>query len=369
MKLDLESLKTPAALIDKKILERNIAFFADELKRNNVAIRPHIKTHKSAEIAALQLKEGAIGITTATLQEAEDFYKSGYNDIFIAYPIIGQNKLSRYLHLHKNSKVSCAIDCSFHLKALSSMADKIKKPLNIRIEIDSGHNRCGLKPESEELAELANKIKQSDFLKLEGIFTHAGHAYSSKNQPELKEIGAQEANSIIKANQVLAELGFENLILSVGSTPTALISSKFPEINECRPGNYVFFDAMQIELGVCEEKDCAFSILTTVIGKYSDHIVIDAGSKALNLDKGTHGMDNLQGHGLIKGYPHLKISRLSEEHGIIEKTNTSQDFPTPGTLLEIIPNHSCSAANLFSEYNVKSHNNLITEIFHPIGKR
>jgi D-serine deaminase-like pyridoxal phosphate-dependent protein len=369
MKLDLERLKTPAAIIDKKILERNITFFAEELKRSKVAIRPHIKTHKSSEIAALQIKEGAIGITTATLQEAEDFYKAGYNDIFIAYPIIGRNKLSRYLHLHQNCKISSAIDSNFHLESLSSLADQLKKPLNIRIEIDSGHNRCGLKPESEELSILGNKIKQSDFLKLEGIFTHAGHAYSSQNQLELKKIGEQEANSIIKANQVLTELGFVNLVLSVGSTPTALISSKFSEINECRPGNYVFFDAMQIELGVCEEKDCAFSILTTVIGKYTDHIVIDAGSKALNLDKGTHGMDNLQGHGLIKGYPYLKISRLSEEHGIIEKTDDSQDFPIPGTILEVIPNHSCSAANLFSEFNVRSHNDLITEIFHPIGKR
>jgi D-serine deaminase-like pyridoxal phosphate-dependent protein len=341
---------TPYARVDVQKVETNIANFARLFKERNISIRPHIKTHKCPEIAKLQMAAGATGLTVATLFEARAMLENGVSDIFLAYPVVGSMNLALFNRLREMGRVSSAVDSVFHLQELLSIcsADTL---LSVRIEIDSGQHRCGVLPEKEQLQPLVEFIKNhDDKFDLEGIFTHAGHVYKCHNQKEVESVAISEQESICKAAEIIETLGLQCKIRSVGSTPTAIFTEN-PQINECRPGNYVFFDAIQVANGTTKIENCALTIVSRVIGAYKDHIVIDAGSKALGLDKGAHGLTLVKGFGQIVGFNALEIVSLSEEHGIV-KVTPEEPAPKIGQLIEIVPNHSCAAANMFSHYQV-----------------
>lgn len=362
----MKNLCTPFAKLDVHKLKTNIKSFADLFERRKITLRPHIKTHKCAEIAKLQLENGAKGITVATIFEAEAMFNQGINDIFLAYPVVGEAALNRYLDLVKNCSISSAVDSVFHLEELLRIAPKFS-PLKIMVEIDSGQGRCGAKPNLEAILPVVKFLDQHDgnFI-LSGVFSHAGQAYKCSNSDQIKKVSYDEQSSVLLAAQIFNENGFACPTVSVGSTPTAIFTD-MSGINECRPGNYVFYDSMQVANSTTSFENCALKICARVIGQYPDRIVIDAGSKALGLDKGAHGISLLKGYGQISGYNNLEIISLSEEHGIVPIDN-KKDFPKPGSLVEIIPNHSCAAANMFSEYRVFEDQKLI-DTWEVIGKR
>lgn len=352
-------MSTPFAMIDVPVLQQNINNFALMFANSGVNLRPHIKTHKCSEIAQRQIQAGAVGITTATILEAQDMANSGINNIFLAYPVVGEPALAAFFRLHQQIKISCAIDSISHIETLAAHASITEGPCNVRIEINCGHNRCGVLPVEEALFPLISLLhKHKDKLTLEGVFTHAGHAYSTIDSVEIETIAGNEAQAVKKAAQIIMEGGLPCPVTSVGSTPTARFSLN-QGITETRPGNYVFFDNMQTANGSAKMSDCALKIVSRVIGKYSDHLVIDAGSKSLGLDQGAHGSKAVNGYGSVEGYNKASITRLSEEHGIISFAAEEAQIPGIGDFLIITPNHSCAAANLFSAYQLWNGEKLI----------
>lgn len=340
---------TPFARIDVQKLQENIKHLAQKFSRGNIKLRPHVKTHKCLEIAQLQISAGACGITVATLAEAEAMAAGGINDIFLAYPIVGKTAAERSAAL-TGIRLTTAFDSIFHLEELKKYA-RVGQRFRVRLEINSGQNRCGIFPEPSELGKIADYLQaHAEIFYLDGVFTHAGQVYRCSNEEEIRQIARLEEESVVKAAVYLREKGLSCPVVSTGTTPTAYFTQN-ELINECRPGNYVFFDAIQIANSTAKAQNCALTIVSTIIGRYSDHLVIDAGSKALGLDKGAHGLSLVNGYGLIEGYPSLCISSLSEEHGIVT-FSSDQDLPSPGQQLSIIPNHSCAAANMFSCYQV-----------------
>lgn len=357
---------TPFAKIDVPTLNDNIASYANFFKTRKIALRPHIKTHKCVEIAQLQIAAGATGLTVATIAEAEQLSKCMINDLFIAYPIVGQPALARYAALHRRGKICCSVDSVAHLEQLCQIGEEDLK-IRFRIEINCGQNRCGIRPAPEEFTEILTFFRQHDrILHLDGVFTHAGHAYKCQDSQQIARIAEAENEAVQKAAQILRREGIDCTTISTGSTPTALYSQSGC-INECRPGNYVFFDAIQVANSTTKLDSCAFTVVSRIIGKYNDRLVIDAGSKALGLDRGAHGLNLVQGFGIIRGQENLVISSLSEEHGIILCEKDPKDFAI-GDFVEIIPNHSCAAANMFSFYRVFNAENYAGE-WQIIGKR
>lgn len=342
-------LATPVALVDGSILERNVASASRFAQHLGIALRPHVKTHKCAEIARLQMSAGAAGITCATVDEAAAFAEAGIRDIFIAYPIVGESKIELLKRLCGIAKVVVAADHEEHIPLVETVSSDAR--LGVRIEIDSGHHRCGLPP-GAGVVRLARRIAASPYLRLDGVFTHAGHVYAAATPGERRLISETEGRSVVDAAMMIRDAGIPCPNVSVGSTPTWRISGAVPGVTEARPGNYVYNDAIQVGLGVAAPEDCAFTVLATVVGVYDDRFVIDAGSKALGLDKGAHGVELLKGYGILHASDgtivrEWLLSRLSEEHGIVPLEPT---FPKPaiGDRLSIIPNHSCAAANLYS---------------------
>ena len=344
-------MDTPQVVIDEFRLNQNIEDMSRLARQAGVELRPHVKTHKLPEIAHRQLAAGAVGITVAKLGEAEIMVHHGIKDIFIANQIVGAEKMARLFALAHKVKLSVGIDSIAGLRSLAQAAGQFgfgpASPFEVLIEIDSGLHRCGVEA-GEPLVALAKAVAEYPALRLHGIFTHAGHAYGAKDRTELVRIGQQEGEIMVASAGLLRQAGIPVDVVSVGSTPTVGISAHVPGVTEIRPGNYVFYDTMQLALGVIPNPDyCALRVFSTVISHPAPHRwIIDAGSKTLSLDKGAHGSTGVTGHGLIIDHPQVQIIRLSEEHGVVEGEDPALGI---GDLVEIIPNHACTVVNLFDE--------------------
>ncbi len=336
---------TPVAVVDLDKLEKNIEQMAALCRARGIALRPHIKSHKIPEIALAQLKAGAIGITAAKLGEAEEMARAGVKDIFIANQITGPAKLKRLAALAAGIKLSVGVDSWRNARELDQIARETGLVLDVLVEIDTGLHRCGLEP-GPQVIELAKKLRERPSLHLKGIFTHAGHAYGARGPAQVEEIGRDEGQVMAQLARQLKAAGTPVEVVSVGSTPTARHAAQVPGVTELRPGNYVFYDAIQLALGVAAVGNCALTVRATVISRPApDRAVIDAGSKALNLDKGAHGASLVRGFGIVLGRPGLTIERLSEEHGILALDPA--EILDVGDVVEIIPNHACTVINLF----------------------
>ena len=326
--MDTLELDTPALYVDLDRLERNIARMQEQCRAWGVALRPHVKTHKIAEIAQMQLDAGAIGITVAKVGEAEVLPG---DDVLVAYPL-QKPKLPRLKELAKTRRVKVAVDSVDVAQDLDGIATLV--------EIDVGVARTGAQS-PEQAVEIAKAC--SDF---QGIFYWPSW---------LDEAGFRAA--CLKLDAVLAALaqaGLEARIVSGGSTPGAAKTPLIPRTTEIRPGTYVFYDASSMAAKVCEEADCALRVLTTVVSTaVPGQCVIDAGSKTFSsdqtIDVGT--FDHFIGRPWT-------MRKMNEEHGYVEPHPLT---PSPsgrgGTNLEprvgekvwVVPSHCCATVNLHDE--------------------
>ena len=335
----IDELATPAVLIDCDVLEANIARQAQRAQEAGVKLRPHAKTHKSPQIARMQLEAGAKGISLAKTSEAEVFAREGFDDIFLAYPIVGRGKPERLLDLSNRIRLAVGVDSAAGAEALSSVFAAAGRRLDVSIKIDCGYHRVGVLPENA-LA-FARCIADLAGLRLRGVFTHGGHAYAAESVEGLAAVAEDEGEAVARVAAELSQAGLPIEEVSVGSTPTARFVMKAPGVTECRPGNYVFHDGSQAALGTCAVSDCAMTVLATVVSVPApDRAVLDAGSKTLSSDPLRPRGD---GHGLVLGTA-SRIQKLSEEHGVL-RVEPGDRFEV-GQRVRILPNHACVISNL-----------------------
>ncbi len=340
--MHFSELDTPALLISLNRLEGNIARMSDLARRHNVALRPHTKTHKCPEIVKLQIENGASGITCAKLGEAEVMADAGISDILIANQIIGETKLKRLMGLARRTRTSIAVDSEFGAVSLNTALGQAGLAMDVLIEINCGQNRCGLSP-GEEVLQLAMKIIQLEHVNLRGLMTHGGHVYAQSTQADIEKVGLHEGRAMVETAELLRSNGIEIETVSVGSTPTSSYCAAVKGITEIRPGTYIFNDLIMVDLFAAAIKNCALSVLATVTSRPAkNRAILDAGKKTLTADTG-HGSCSSR-YGLIPAKNTL-VSRLSEEHGIIE---SDTDFEI-GEKVKIIPNHACVVVNMFDE--------------------
>jgi D-serine deaminase-like pyridoxal phosphate-dependent protein len=341
-------LDTPMAVIDLDIMERNIDSMAEFFKQAGVGLRPHIKTHKIPEIADLQIKAGAVGITCAKLSEAEVMAeKSTASDLFIAYQIVGAEKIRRLIALSAHSHVSrlsVGIDSVEVAQPLSEAARRRGIKMPVLIKVDVGQARTGVAA-GKPTVELGKKLVGMPGLELSGIYTHEGQVYDAPGPAELRDLALSAGAKMAETAGLLRAAGIEVAVVSVGATPSARLTCKVGGITESRPGTYVFNDGMQMRLGTAEERDCALTILATVISVPTpDRAVIDAGSKTVTTERAS-----LCGaYGVIKNRTDLHFFDANEEHGMIQTTGQELKLKV-GDKLEIIPNHVCAVMNLHDE--------------------
>jgi len=337
--MSLDTVETPAVLIDLDVVERNIAAMAERARRSGVRLRPHAKTHKVAEIGRMQIAAGARGLSVAKTGEAEVFAAAGFDDLFIAYPVVGADKGRRLLALSDRVRLAVGVDSEEGARTPAGVFHDAGRQLDVLLKVDVGYHRVGVLP--ERAAEVARQIADLPGLHLRGVFTHAGHAYLAESPEGVAAVGRSEGSILVETAQRIRDAGIEIEEVSVGSTPTARHAMAIPGVTSCRPGNYVFHDASQVSLGTCGLEDCAMTVLATVVSVPApDRAVVDAGSKTLSSDplrpRGA-------GHGFILGRQ-SRLSRLSEEHGVIDVV-AGEAFRV-GERIRILPNHACVVSNL-----------------------
>ncbi|RCW78654.1 D-serine deaminase-like pyridoxal phosphate-dependent protein [Halanaerobium sp. DL-01] len=334
---------TPSFFVDLDILDMNIESMAEMCKKNNKELWPMVKTHKSMQIAQMQAKKGTAGFLAGTVLEAEKLVEAGFDSIALAYPVVDEKNISRIIELLKKADIILAFDGENAAEKFDRLLAEEKIKAEYLIIIDSGLHRLGVK--SEKSAELAEKLKKYDNLILKGICTHPGQVYGAANMAEVKKAAAEEVEAVEAAVRNLEENGFNIEMAATGSTPTANFAAESDVITVLRPGNYVFYDNMQAAVGVVPLERCSLTVMASIISQPADDLfILNAGSKCLGLDKGAHGNSNIKGYGVVKDHPELLITGLSEEVAKVKiKDKTELKV---GDKVEIIPNHSCSAANM-----------------------
>jgi D-serine deaminase-like pyridoxal phosphate-dependent protein len=348
-------LRTPAFIVDRAILQRNCDRMREKAQRSGVIFRPHVKTHKTLEIARLQ-QGGAIGpITVSTLAEVEFFADNGWSDITYAVPIAPE-KLERAAAIASRiERLNVLIDSHEALRAIEASGHVF----DVFLKVDCGYHRAGVDPDDPDSEQLARAIAASESVHFQGLLTHAGHSYNAKSVDDVRRIAGEESAAV---SRFRALLGMDVIVRSIGSTPTASVVDEFSDCDEVRPGNYIFYDAMQTAIGSCSFDDVAVSVLTTVIGAYPERnaLLIDAGALALSKDTGD-GYYGIVCDENLQRLP-LKLTTLSQEHGKIE--GNVAHIPV-GTQLRIIPNHSCLTAAMYERYAVVEGSNVVDE-FRPV---
>jgi D-serine deaminase-like pyridoxal phosphate-dependent protein len=335
---------TPYLVVDETLMESNIATMAAHARHLDISLRPHAKTHKSIEVGRRQLAHGAVGLTLATVAEAEVFAAGGIDDIFIAYPIWAEGPRAHRLRaLAGRIRLRVGVDSAagIHLLARAVTGGQHPVPLAVAIEVDSGHHRSGVDPaEAGTLAAMAFECG----LIVDGVFTYPGHAYA----PDARESAAeQEANALRGARDSLREHGIACPVVSGGSTPSAEAAvgvARGGVLTELRPGVYPFNDAQQWELGTINAEHIALTVATTVVSRHTRRVIVDAGSKVLGADRAGYA----SGFGRLPKHPEARIVALSEHHATI-KWGEATPLPALGDRLRIAPNHVCSAVNLAAD--------------------
>lgn len=328
-------LTTPCLLVDLDVLDANVTDMAQFAAAQGFALRPHAKTHKCLPIASAQLAAGAIGLTVATVAEAEIFAEV-CADLFLAYPVWADAPRGRRLRaLSERVALQVGVDSAESAQALARHAGG----LDVLVEVDSGHHRTGVPP--ERAGEIAAAAARAG-LQVRGAFTFPGHAYGPG---AAGPAALAEATALRMAARAMAAAGFPAHVRSGGSTPSARYTD--PEaVTELRPGVYVFGDAQQTTLGTCPPERIALVAVGTVVSRRSDAVVLDIGSKVLGADRPSWA----PGFGHVLGRPGLVVSALSEHHATIGWP--SPPVPETGEMLAVVPNHVCATVNLADELNV-----------------
>lgn len=335
----LEEVDTPAVLVDLDVLEANVRRMAETARRRAVGLRPHAKTHKTVEIARLQMAAGAVGLCLAKTSEAEAFARAGFRDIFLAYPVIGAEKARRLLALSDAVRISVGVDSEEGARSLASSFHAAGRTLEVLLKVDVGFHRVGVAPENA--LEVARRVADLPGLRLRGVFSFAGHSYACPTPEEVARVGRSEAQILVAVAGALRAAGLPAEEVSAGSTPTAPHAMALPGVTECRPGVYVFNDASQVSLGACGIGECALTVLATVVSVPGPgRAVVDAGSKCLSSDP---LRPRAGGHGRLLGRASW-IAWLSEEHGVVELAE-GEAFRV-GERVRVVPNHACVVVNL-----------------------
>jgi len=341
---------TPAVVIDLDVVERNIARVQALCDAAGVANRPHIKTHKSPVIAAMQRDAGARGITCQKIGEAEVMAEAGHDDILISYNILGEEKLNRLGRLLAVAKVTVAADNPVVVAGLPQAAAIAGRDLDVVVECDTGRKRAGVETVAEAVA-LAKDIASRPGLSFAGFMLYPPEDAMAETQAFL--------NAAVAG---VRELGLEPRVVSSGGTPNLLNLGKINGVTEHRAGTSVFNDRMMLAAGVARLEDCALTVYATVVSRAgAERGILDAGSKTLTSDTG-----GLEGHGLILEHPQARIARFAEEHGFLDLAGCN-DRPQIGDVVRIVPNHVCVVVNMVDRLVTVRGDRIVGEI--PVAAR
>lgn len=364
------NINKPTLLLDKDRAIRNIERMAEKAQKGGVRFRPHFKTHQAAQIGVWFRDFGVNAITVSSLDMAWYFAQYGWKDITVAFPV----------NILEIEKINALAGISLHLLVESpetvQFLEKRLLPgtsVNLWIKIDTGYRRTGIKwHHFEQTIDLAKLITHTKNLKLKGLLTHSGQTYHAHSKGEARTMYTDAVTSMNVVREQLGAEGFDGLEVSVGDTPGCSVVKNLGEVDEIRPGNFVFYDVMQLMIRSCKEEDIAVAVACPVVAKHEERheLVIYGGAVHLSKESipiSVAGSSKTVTYGYIarpvlsqgkspeqQGWQQIVektyVSKLSQEHGIIKTDQSFFRQVQVGDLLLVLPVHSCLAVNLLRKY-------------------
>ena len=355
-KLMLHHITSPALLLDETKCRQNIAMMAEKAARNNIRLRPHFKTHQSAQVGEWFREQGTTGITVSSLKMARYFADHGWNDILVAIPVNIRemalvNELASRIQLHL---------VAVNIETVEALAQQLQHPVNLWLKIDTGYRRTGILPHShEELDQIVSLIESSDKLHFTGVLAHDGHTYKQTDREAIRTIH----HTTVFLLQLVGDrykARFPQLLVSIGDTPSCSILEEINGVDEIRPGNYVFYDLTQQHIGSCSFEQIAVCMACPVLAKHPERneIIVHGGSVHFSKDNLLEPdgsvifgrVVELSEKGWSAPLEGIEVVSLSQEHGVVRASQELFDRYRIGDLMGILPIHSCLTADLMKGY-------------------
>ena len=357
----LDQIVVPTMLLDERRARRNIAAMAEKARRSGVRFRPHFKTHQSAVVGDWFRTEGVTAITVSSLDMAAYFVEHGWLDILVAFPA-NVREMAKINDLAGRSRLHLLVDSPGTVAAL---ALHLTAPVGVWLEVDAGYQRSGVAwNNASELYAVAAAVAQAPQLALQGLLTHAGNTYGATSTQEVLRLHDETLTRLERARNWLMEYGFLGLEISIGDTPACSVLEAFAGVDEVRPGNFVFYDVTQQQIGACHWDEIALVVACPVVGVYParHEVVIYGGAVHLSKDN-LRQADGSLSFGAVGRFdatgwqaplPGVKVRSLSQEHGIIQADAAAfaahlADLRV-GDLIAVYPIHSCLTADLLKRY-------------------
>ncbi len=329
----LADITTPALIVDVPTLERNIAAMARFFAGGPCRLRPHVKAHKTPEIARRQLAAGScVGLTCATVSEAEAMADLS-DDLLIANEVIGASKWARVAELARRVRLTTAVDSPQGIEGLGLAARAVGVTIGILVDVDVGQGRCGVPPGAPALA-LAKLAGATPGLELRGVMGYEGHVQPIRERSARETAARASMAALVATAGQLRAAGLPCDVVSAGGTGTFDISGRVAGVTEIQAGSYALMDSDYGEVGVPFEQ--AFFVLATVVSRPApDRIVLDGGHKTATKDHGPPG---------VVGIPGARMTAFNDEHAVIAVP--ADAAASIGDRVRLRPSHTDPTMNL-----------------------
>lgn len=357
-----DTIEKPTLLLNESLAQANIQRMAEKARAAGVRFRPHFKTHQSAEIGEWFRAEGVNAITTSSVDMALYFARHGWNDITIAFPAnIRQAKTMA--ELAQRIQLGLLVESPEAVKRLAEVfrvpVDP-QKQIDLWIKVDVGAHRTGLRwDDPAAAARVVEAVRNVPAFRLRGLLTHAGHTYGARGAQEVCQRYAESVEHISAMRCNLQEMGFDGMEISVGDTPGTSLCANLGPVDEIRPGNFVFYDTQQMQIGSCGWQDVAVALACPVVAKHPERGEMVVYGGAVHLSKDFTIEDGQKNYGLVclpegdhwsAPLANAYVSGLSQEHGILHLSEKDLANMQIGDLVCILPAHSCLTVTLMKRY-------------------
>lgn len=352
----MKNIQRPTLLLDEQKCRKNILRATQKAQKHGLVFRPHFKTHQSAAVGEWFRSAGVSRIAVSSVSMAAYFAKAGWDDITVAFPV-NWLEIEEINRLAKTIRLQLLVDST---ETAAFLRQHLQHPAGIFIEIDSGQQRSGI-PTADfpAINALLQQINTSEHLQFKGFLTHAGHTYQAGSVSQINEIHQSVQQQMQQLRQRYSGT-FPGMIISAGDTPAFSQCHHFEGFDEVRPGNMVFYDAMQALAGSCSMSDIAVAVACPVVSTNANRsqVVVYGGAVHLSKDSAIALSGNpvfglvvqLMSNGWSEPIPNTTVAALSQEHGIIQTTPDQLSNFQTGRLTGILPVHSCLTADLYSTY-------------------
>jgi D-serine deaminase-like pyridoxal phosphate-dependent protein len=350
------TIEKPTLLLDKARAVRNIDKMVAKAQRSGIHFRPHFKTHQAAGIGQWFRQRGVAAITVSSVDMAAYFAHHGWRDITIAFPVnLRQSKAISALA--ERVRLNLLVESAESAQRLSQ---ELHTDVNVWLKIDAGYHRTGLAwDDAEAITAVAQAIQQAPRLHWQGVLTHAGQTYRAKSPAEVVAIYQDVLDRLKTAQRTLQRQGLETMI-SIGDTPGCSLVETFGAVDEVRPGNFIFYDLTQLQIGACSQEEIAVAVACPVVAKHQARQQLILYGGAIHLSKEfLRDPDGRSIYGRL-AYPTAKgwtpildnafVASVSQEHGVVQADEALFNSVQVGDLLLVLPVHSCLTANLLQKY-------------------